>query len=61
MPIWLRKFTYNKLTEWYNAQSKEKGEYLVNEDNPATQIEIPDAVKNLQLNPTYNVKAPKKK
>lgn len=61
MPIWLRKFTFNKLKEWYDAQNKEKGQYLINEDAPATQVQIPDVVKKLQQNPTYNVKTSKKK
>lgn len=61
MPVWLRKFTFNKLKEWYDAQNKEKGQYLINEDAPATQVQIPDVVKKLQQNPTYNVKTSKKK
>lgn len=49
------------MKEWYDAQTKEKGKYLVNEDNPATQVNIPDAVKKLTQNSTYTAKTSKKK
>jgi hypothetical protein len=61
MPLWLRRFTFNKMKEWFDAQTKEKDKYLINEDNPATQVNIPDAVKKLAQNTTYTTKTSKKK
>jgi hypothetical protein len=61
MPIWLRKFTFNKLKEWYDAQTADKGKYLINEDNPATQVSVPDLVQKLSQAPTYHTKTSKKK
>jgi len=61
MPIWLRKFTYNKLTEWFNSQSVGKEKYLVNEDNPSTQVQMPDVMKKLQQKATYSTKTSTKK
>ena len=49
------------MKEWYDAQTKEKDKYLVNEDNPAAQVSIPDAVKKLTQNSTYSTKTSKKK
>jgi len=61
MPIWLRKFTYNKLTEWFNSQSAGKEKYLVNEDNRSTQVQMPDVMKKLQQKATYSTKTSTKK
>lgn len=48
MPIWLRKFTFNKIKDWHekknDTQQKEK----------TTELLKP------QIDPTYNTKAPKK-
>ena len=48
MPIWLRRFTFNKIREFYDSkddnQQKEKTAELLRP----------------QIDPTYNTKAPKK-
>jgi hypothetical protein len=61
MPTWLRRFTYNKLKEWFDAQSKENEKYLVNEESKTPKAIIPQEVKNLMESPSYNVKTSKKK
>jgi len=61
MPLWLRKFTFSKLKEWYENQSAEKDKYLINEDNPASQVKVPDLVQKLSQAPTYHTKTSKKK
>ena len=61
MPLWLRRFTFNKMKEWYDAQSAEQNKYLINEENPASQAKIPDIVQKLSQAPTYQTKTSKKK
>jgi hypothetical protein len=64
MPLWLRKFTFHKLKEHYDAQSGENdgSKYLVNEGvnlQKGQTIEPPPAVQKAAAN--YTVKAPKPK
>lgn len=62
MPVWLRKFTWNKLKEHYDAISAEKDNLMINEENPNRTISRADVMKNAgkDSQPTYNVKARKK-
>jgi len=60
MPIWLRKFTYNKLKQYYDEKEKNNENWMVNEDKPNTVIDKSDLLNNLGKGSTYNVKAPKK-
>lgn len=59
MPIWLRKFTFNKLKDWYNKKNEKK-------ESQANQIDMvnPDKSKiptRPTINPpTYITKASKK-
>ncbi len=34
MPIWLRKFTINKLKEWYDEESSPKNDNEIDMENP---------------------------
>lgn len=61
MPTWLRRFTYNKLKEWFDAQNKENEKYLVNEEGKSNKPNIPEEVKALMESPGYKVKTSKKK
>lgn len=60
MPVWLRKFTFNKLKEHYDSISAEKENMMINEENPNRTVSKPDILKNIGKEATYNVKAPKK-
>jgi hypothetical protein len=56
MPIWLRKFTFNKLKEWYNTENQNP-----NEDSWVKGAAKEEASKNKQVKvPTYVTKASKK-
>lgn len=58
MPIWMRKFTYNQIREFYEKQREEE-EKAMNKAKgyqDATKIAKPPVV-----NPTYTTKAPTKK
>jgi hypothetical protein len=56
MPIWLRKFTFNKIKEWYN-KSKDN----TNEDSWVSGTAKDNAAKNKKIKPpTYVTKASKK-
>ena len=56
MPIWLRKFTYTKLTEWNNKSNSNK-----NEDSWLSGEAKENAAKNKKVKPpTYVTKASKK-
>ena len=56
MPIWLRKFTFNKIKEWYDRSKDNK-----NEDSWLSGEAKQDAAKNKQVKPpTYVTKASKK-
>lgn len=48
MPIWLRKFTFNKIQEWHDKQNKQTPQ-----DN-SSKIHRP------AVDPTYKFKAPRK-
>jgi hypothetical protein len=56
MPIWLRNYTFNKLKEWYNQETKNP-----NEDSWTNGVAKEEASKNKQIKvPTYVTKASKK-
>jgi hypothetical protein len=56
MPLWLRTFTFNKLKEWYNQETKNP-----NEDSWTSGAAKEEASKNKQIKvPTYVTKASKK-
>jgi hypothetical protein len=59
MPVWLRRFTFNKLKEHYEKQSEENDKVqnqLKNKNNG--DIAKPNIKQ--PTTPTYKVKAPKK-
>jgi len=59
MPVWLRKFTFNKLKEHYEKQAEENDKV----QNQLKNKNSGDVAKpNIKQppNPTYKVKAPKK-
>lgn len=62
MPIWLRKFTFNSVNEFYQKEQEEynkannKGE-LVTANKPLAKPNVPDLSK---ITPTYTSKATKK-
>ncbi len=61
MPLWLRKFTFNKLKEYYDKQAEEaekQQKQLKNKGNTG-EIAKPNISRPKQL-PTYSYKAPKK-
>jgi hypothetical protein len=47
MPIWLRRFTFNSINEWYKEQN-EKAE---------GENKTPDIPKGPNINPSYTTKA----
>jgi len=57
MPIWLRKFTFNKIKEHFDKQNEEaekQQNMLNNKKNSSKEIARPN------ISPTYTTKAPKK-
>jgi len=48
MPIWLRRYTFQKIQEWFDKPNKE------NQQQPEGKIHRPG------IDPTYNYKAPTK-
>jgi len=61
MPIWLRRFTFNKLKEHYDKEKEEvekQQQQLTNKSNPKEIARPNIAPKN--TTPTYSYKAPKK-
>lgn len=59
MPIWLRRFTFNKVKEFYDKQNEEKDKVentLANKNNKNDISRLNIAPKT----PTYVAKAPKK-
>jgi hypothetical protein len=62
MPIWLRRFTFNTINEFYQKEKEEydkatsKGE-LVTANKPLAKPNIPDFA---NIKPTYTSKATKK-
>ena len=55
MPIWLRKFTFNKLKEHYDKE-KEEHDKAMNKGKMKNEIARP----NVAPSSTYTTKAPKK-
>ena len=56
MPIWLRKFTFNKIKEWYDRSKDNK-----NEESWLSGEAKQNAAKNKKVKPpTYITKASKK-
>ena len=64
MPIWLRKFTFNKVKEWYDNESesyKKTGSNGTDIDlNNPIKSNIPPEVMNKAQKPNYVTKASKK-
>lgn len=60
MPIWLRKFTFEKLKEYYEKQKEEaeKQQNLLKNTSSSKDISRPNI--NSTKKPTYIAKAPKK-
>jgi uncharacterized membrane protein len=61
MPIWLRRFTFNKLKEYFDKQQEEnekQQQQLTNKSNPK-EIARPNIAPKTTT-PTYSYKAPKK-
>lgn len=57
MPIWLRKFTYNKLLEYYKKQSQEKDMITADTDiNKLTPLPKQHEIHK----PSIHYKSPKK-
>jgi hypothetical protein len=56
MPVWLRRFTFSKLREYYENQNKEEDPVPVKQSN---KISPPDAVQKA-LTPSYSTKASNK-
>jgi len=55
MPIWLRKFTFNKIKEYYDKQNEEaEKQQNMLKNNSSKEIARPN------IAPTYTTKAPKK-
>lgn len=52
MPIWLRKFTYHKIKEFYDKEAEE-AEKMQNKNKQTLDIARPN------VNPTYSTKAAK--
>lgn len=62
MPIWLRKFTFNKLKEHYDKEkeaAEKQQNQLKNKSNPK-DIARPNITPKSSVTPTYSYKAPKK-
>jgi hypothetical protein len=61
MPIWLRRFTFNKIKEHFDKQNEEaeKQQNQLNNKTSAKDIARPNIQPKSQ-NPTYSYKAPKK-
>jgi hypothetical protein len=55
MPLWLRKYTFNKMKEWFDKQNKE--EDLNDATNNRAEIYKPAVIPK---QPTYTVPASKK-
>lgn len=55
MPVWLRKYTFNEIKEWYDKQNQEDD--LNDATNKQKEIYKPGLVPK---KPTYTVPTPKK-
>lgn len=51
MPIWLRKFTFNKIKEFYDKQNEE-----VNKQNQQINPNSKELIHKPNINPTYSTK-----
>jgi hypothetical protein len=63
MPIWLRKFTFNKIKEWYDKERQDvDGQTTVTASTDMKKLKIPLPPKISQSNtkPTYTSKVSKK-
>ena len=61
MPIWLRKFTFNKIKEYYDKQQEENEKQqnqLTNKSNSKSEISRPNIPPPKES--TYSYKVPKK-
>ena len=57
MPIWLRKFTFNKLKEFYDKEQ----EAIDNQNNQLTNKNVGEIARpNIPQTSTYNAKVPTK-
>jgi hypothetical protein len=57
MPIWLRKFTFNKIKEFYDKEQ----EAIDNQNNQLTNTNVGEIAKpNIPQSSTYNAKVPTK-
>ena len=54
MPIWLRRFTFNKLKEHYDKKSEEEGKISKQYNNAKSKIAKPN------IKPSYSTKVPRK-
>jgi hypothetical protein len=63
MPIWLRKFTFNKIKEWYDKETQEyqksQNSNVHNIIDEKGNVNIPDFLKNNNKT-SYNVGVSKK-
>jgi hypothetical protein len=61
MPIWLRRFTFNKIQEYFDKQNEEaeKQQKMVTNKTDIKEIARPN-IQPPPPNPTYSYKAPKK-
>lgn len=58
MPIWLRRFTYSKIVEYYQKQ-KEAQEEASNKAQ-GIQKATPETTRGLNISANYSTKVPKK-
>jgi hypothetical protein len=54
MPIWLRRFTFNKLREFYEKQAEENKKINQQISNKTPKVQKPN------IDPSYSSKVPKK-
>lgn len=55
MPIWLRKFTWNKIKEFYDKENE-----AISKQNNNINPNSKELISRPNINPTYITKAPKK-
>jgi hypothetical protein len=62
MPVWLRRFTFEKIKEYYDKEREEmeKQQGTLNNNNPGELARPNIAPKQQSNQPTYVTKAPKK-
>lgn len=61
MPIWLRRFTFKKIQEYFDKQSEEaeKQQQMITNKTDIKEIARPNIPRSPET-PTYSYKAPKK-